>query len=122
LGTFVRRHDGPYQIRRKGKTTLRLQAIAMIDPAARWFEIIQSETKTADVVGNKVEIAWLSRCPWPTRITYDHGSEFIGNVFQHLIKEECDIEAKPSSKRNPQSNAILERIHQTMVTCFVPSK
>jgi transposase InsO family protein len=86
----------------------------MIDPATGWFEIVQSETKTADVVANKVEIAWLSRHPWPMRITYDHGSEFIGSEFQLLIKEECDIEAKPSSKRNPQSNAILERIHQTI--------
>jgi transposase InsO family protein len=48
------------------------------------------------------------------RITYDHGSEFIGSEFQLLIKEECDIESKPSSERNPQSNAILERIHQTI--------
>ena len=105
---------GPYQIRRKGKKTLRLQAITMIDPATSWFEIIQSDTATSDVVANKVEIAWLSRYPWPTKITYDHGSEFIGSEFQQLIKEEYDIEAKPSSKRNPQSNAILERIHQTI--------
>ncbi len=105
---------GPYQIRRKGKKTLRLQAITMIDPATGWFEIVESKTKTADVVANKVELSWLSRYPWPTKITYDHGSEFIGNEFQRLIKEEYDIEAKPSSKRNPQSNAILERIHQTI--------
>jgi transposase InsO family protein len=105
---------GPYQIRCKGKKTSHLQAIAMIDPATRWFEIIQSETKTADVVANKVEIAWLSRHPWPMRITCDHGSEFVGKKFQHSIKQECNIEAKPSSERNPQSNAILERIHQTI--------
>jgi hypothetical protein len=69
----------PCQIRRKGKKTSRLQAIAVIDPAMGWFEIVQSETKTADVVANEVEIAWLSRCPWPTRIMWDHGSEFIGS-------------------------------------------
>jgi hypothetical protein len=38
----------------------------------------------------------------------------MGSEFQHLIEEECNIEAKPSSKRNPQSDAILERIHQTI--------
>jgi transposase InsO family protein len=105
---------GPCQMQRKGKKTLRLQAVAMFDPATGWFEIVQSETKTADVVANKVEIAWLSRHPWPMRITYNHGSEFIGSKFQLLIEEEHDIEAKPSSKRNPQSDAILERIHQTI--------
>jgi hypothetical protein len=105
---------GPHQTRRKGKKTLRLQAIAVIDPATGWFEIVQSETKTADVAANRAEIAWLSRHPWPMRITCDHGSEFIGSEFQRLIKEECDVEAKPSSKRNPQSDANLKRIHQTI--------
>jgi hypothetical protein len=60
----------------------------MIDPATGWFGIVQSETKKADVVANKVEITWLSRYPWATKITYDHGSEFIGSEFQHLIKQE----------------------------------
>ena len=86
----------------------------MIDPATGWFEIVQSETKTADVVANEAEIAWLSRHPWPIRVTCDHGSEFIGSEFQRLIKEECDIEAKPSSKRDPQSSATLKRTHQTI--------
>jgi hypothetical protein len=106
---------GPCQMRRKGKKTLRLQAFAMIDPATGWFEIAQSsETKTADVVANKAETTWSSGHPWPVKITCDHGSEFVGSEFQHLIKQECDIEAKPSSKRNPQSSAILERIHKTI--------
>jgi hypothetical protein len=70
----------------------------MIDPATGWFKIIQSNSKAANVVTNKVEIAWLSRYPWPTKITYDHGSKFIGSKFQHLIKQEYDIKAKPSSK------------------------
>jgi hypothetical protein len=73
---------GPCQIRCKGKNTLCLQAVTVIDPATGWFEIVQSETKTADVVANKVEITWLSQHPWPMRTTYDHGSEFIGSEFQ----------------------------------------
>jgi hypothetical protein len=48
------------------------------------------------------------------KIAHDHGSEFIGSEFQHLIKQECDIEAEPSWKGNPQSNAILERMCQTI--------
>jgi hypothetical protein len=105
---------GPCQTRRKGKKTLLLQAIAMIDPATGWFEIVQSEAKTADVVANEAEVAWLSRHPWPTGITCDHGSEFVGSKFQRLIKEERDVEAEPSSQCNPQSDAILERTHQTI--------
>jgi hypothetical protein len=84
---------GHYQIRCKGKKTSRLQAITMIDPATGWFEIVQSKTKTAD----KAETgAWLSGCPWPTKITCDHRSEFlIGSEFQYSIKQECNIEAEP---------------------------
>jgi hypothetical protein len=84
---------GPCQIRRGGNKTSRLQAIAMINPATGWFQIVQSETKTADVVADEVEIAWLSRHPWPMRITCEHGSEFAGSEFQHSIEQECDIEA-----------------------------
>jgi hypothetical protein len=94
---------GPYQIRRKGKKTLCLQAVTIIDPATGWFKIIQSNTATSDAVANKIEIAWLSRYPWPIKITYDHSPKFIGSEFQNLIKQEYDIEAKPSSKQNPQS-------------------
>jgi transposase InsO family protein len=101
---------GPCQ----GKKTSRLQTTAMIDLATGWFEIVQSETKTADVVADKAETAWLSGCPQPTKIACDHGSEFIGSEFQQLIEQECDIGAEPSSERNPQSNAILERTHETI--------
>jgi hypothetical protein len=98
LGTSMCRHDRPLQIQRKGKKTLHLQAITTKNPATGWFKIVQSETKTADVVANKVELTWLSRYPWPTKNTYNHGSEFIGSEFQDLIKQEYDIEARPSSK------------------------
>jgi transposase InsO family protein len=64
----------------------------------------------ADIVANKIEIAWLSQYPRPIRIAYGHGSKFIGNEFQQLIKQEYNIEARPSSKWNPQSNVILERV------------
>ncbi len=65
---------GSYQLQRKGKKTSRLQDIAMIDSATGWFEIVQSDTMTADVVSNRVEIAWLSRPLWPNRIKYAHCS------------------------------------------------
>jgi hypothetical protein len=77
--------------------------------------LLHCKLKCLNFVADQVEIAWLSQCPWPTRITCKHhGSEFIGSMFQLLIKEEQDIEAEPSSERNPQSDAILERIQQTI--------
>ena len=101
---------GPYQIRRKGKKTLEFKAVTMIDPATGWFEMKQLCTKKADEVANAIELVWLTRYPWPQEITYDAGSEFKAE-FQTLILEEYHIKAKPITIRNPQANAIIERVH-----------
>ena len=56
---------------------------------------------------------WLSRYSRTTEITYDQGSQFIGNEFRKsLIETEYGITDKPSTSRNPTSNAILECINQ----------
>jgi transposase InsO family protein len=48
------------------------------------------------------------------QITFDRGSEFIGQDFQQMIKEDYAIKAKPITVRNPQANAIVERVHQVL--------
>ena len=40
---------------------------------------------------NIVEEEWLGRYPWPTQMTFDRGSEFIGHEFQTMIKETYGI-------------------------------
>ena len=82
----------------------------MINPATGWFEMKQLVTKKADEVANAIELVWLTRYPWPQEITYDAGSEFKAE-FQQLILEEYRIKAKPITVRNPQANAIIERVH-----------
>ena len=86
----------------------------MIDPATSWFEIHQYEDKRPITLANIVEQEWLTRYPWPTQITYDRGSEFIGQDFQTMIKEDYGITRKPITVRNPQANAIVERVHQVI--------
>ena len=106
---------GPYKIRRKGKKEpLICRCVTMIDPATGWFEISQYDDKRAITVANIVEHEWLSRYPWPTMITFDQGSEFIGHEFQNMIKHDYGIKAKPITTRNPQANAMIERVHQTI--------
>ena len=90
---------GPYPIRRKGKTDLICKCVAMIDPATGWFEIHQYNLIT---VANIAEQEWFSRYPWPTQITYDKGSEFIGKDFQSMIKNDYGIKGKPIAVRNSQ--------------------
>ena len=106
---------GPYTIRRKGKKDpLICRCVTMIDPATGWFEIHQYDDKRSITVANIVEQEWFCRYPWPTQITFDRGSEFIGHDFQDLIKNDYGIKDKPITTRNPQANAIVERIHQVI--------
>jgi transposase InsO family protein len=85
----------------------------MIDPASGWFEIVEIKTKSADVIANKLEQTWLSRYPWPSQVTFDKGSEFKAEVHD-LITKNYGITARMATTRNPQTNSILERIHQTV--------
>lgn len=105
---------GPYTIRQTPKKKLVCRCVTMIDPATGWFEIHQYDDKRSVTVANIAEQEWLSRYPWPTQITFDRGSEFIGHDFQDMIRNDYGIKAKPITVRNPQANAIVERIHQVI--------
>jgi hypothetical protein len=59
----------------------------MIDPATGWFEIHEIPTKSADVVANVLEQAWLSRYPWPSKLILDRGSEFKAKVAK-MVKND----------------------------------
>jgi hypothetical protein len=85
----------------------------MIDPATGWFEMRQISSKHAYVVANEVELAWLTRYPRPSIITYDRGTEFMAE-FATMVKHDYGIIVKAITTRNPQANAILERIHATI--------
>eukprot|EP00804_Cyclotella_cryptica_P000895 CCRYP_001139-RA/>CCRYP_001139-RA protein AED:0.39 eAED:-0.28 QI:0/0/0/1/0/0/2/0/246 len=115
----------------------------MIDPANSWFEIVELPVtefnsvtptgkqgckgtntqnkpkeayfdKSSAQVGSLVNKIWFSRYPRCQEITYDNGSEFKLN-FETL----CDsygIKRKPTGIKNPQANAILEWMHQVIMT------
>ena len=105
---------GPYTIKRRGKPDLVLWCVTMIDPATGWFEIQQVPgTKRADVVANIVEQTWLTRYPWPQIVTFDRGTEFMAE-FSAMLVNDYGVKRRPITKRNPQANAIVERVHQTI--------
>ena len=57
---------------------------------------------------------WLSRYPRAKNIIYDNGSE-----FKLHFKSLCDsygLKRKPTSIKNPQANAVLERIHAVVTS------
>ena len=79
---------GPYTITNKQtKKTLTLWAVTMIDAATGWFEMKTVNEKDAMTVANVVEQVWLTRYPWPEIVTYDKGTEFMGD-FGKMIKDQ----------------------------------
>ena len=58
---------------------------------------------------------WLSRYPRPLRCIHDNGSEFMSQEFQDTLKF-YGIQSVPTTVKNPQANAIIERMHQTTAT------
>ncbi len=63
---------------------------------------------------------WLSRYPRCRYIIYNNGSEFKLN-FEYLC-ETYGIKRKPTTVKNPQANAILERLHQVLGQMLRTSK
>jgi len=53
---------------------------------------------------------WLSRYPRPKQVVCDNGSEFKLH-FAELLKQ-YSVNRKPTTAKNPQANAVLERIHE----------
>jgi hypothetical protein len=114
---------GPYtmkkisHINKDGSTTtesITLWCVTMIDPATGWMEIKQIENhKEALNIADLVEQSWLTRYPWPQKLIFDRGSEFMG-AFARMIEDDYGIKCKGITTRNPQANAIIERAHQTI--------
>jgi hypothetical protein len=55
---------------------------------------------------------WFSRYPRPSEIGFDNGSEYK-KVFKEMVNN-YGLKRKASLSWNPQSNGIVERIHQVL--------
>ena len=123
---------GPYTIKGEDGSSVEFMCMTMIDPATGWFEVVELPTvavyremkkKDGEIVEVEDEIldkcsasisqlfnkTWLSRYPRPVEVVCDNGSEFKKD-FEALL-ESYSIKRKPTTIKNPQANAILERVH-----------
>ncbi len=131
---------GPYTLKGKDRTQIDFMCVTMIDPATSWFEIvelpisqqeldipkgtkrqlgkdthIQSKQpyfdQTSATVGTMINRTWFSPYPHNQYIVYNNGSKF--KLHFETLCDSYGLKRKPTSARNPQTNAILKRVHQT---------
>jgi hypothetical protein len=103
---------GPWTIK-LDNNSYSFYALTIIDPVTNFPDAVRLQNKTALHVGLQFENLWLSRYPRPTRCIHDRGTEFMGVDFQRVLQR-FGIKDVPTSVRNPQSNAICERLHQSV--------
>ncbi len=133
---------GPYTLMGKGGTQIDFMYVTMIDPATSWFEIMEllvSQLNESDIpmgtqghkgslthkqkkepyfdktsaVGSLINRTWFCHYPHSQYIVYDNGSEF--KLHFKTLCNSYGLKRKPTSVKNPQANAILERVHQTVM-------
>ena len=85
----------------------------MIDPTTGWSEMAQIPNKTAAEIVDITKKTWFTRYPLPQQIVFDRGTEFMAE-FSKMCHNDYVLKSKPIATRNPQSNAITKRIHQTI--------
>ncbi len=83
------------------------------DTALNLVKLICIDIKTAKYIRDKFIQSWLCQYPHPVGCLHDKGGEFIGQNFQWLL-ENFSIKDVCSTSKNPQSNAICERMHQAV--------
>ena len=123
---------GPYTIKSKDGTMLDYMCLTMINPATGWFEIaelpnadvtyVRKGKEIIEVIVDKSSVtvsqlfnkSWLSRYPRAKNTISDNGSEFKLH-FKSLV-DSYGLKRKPTSIKNPQANAVLERIHAVVTS------
>ena len=130
---------GPYTLKAKDGTEMDFMCLTMIDPATSWFEMVELPVvekpirnkkrkrngaykvdnkeyfdKSSRQISRLVYKSWFSRYPRCRKIIYDNGSEF--KLYFEDLCESYRIKRKPTTIKNPQANAILERVHQVVVS------
>jgi hypothetical protein len=103
---------GPWKIKVHG-TWLTIRALTIVDTTTNYPEIICIRDKGSREVIIQFENAWLSRYPKPRFVIHDQGTEFKSFEFQQYLAR-LGINSRQSTVKNPQSNALIERMHQTM--------
>ena len=127
---------GLYTLNGKGGSSIDFMALAMIDPASSWFEVVELPTitwlmtrtvnskeklikeeifdKSSDQISRLNNKIWLCRYPWCWYLIYNNRLEF--KLHFETLCDSYGIKRKPTTIKNPQANTICECVHQVLGT------
>jgi hypothetical protein len=103
---------GPWTVQVRGNP-YKFEALTVIDTVTNLVKFIRIDDKRSKTVARKFMQCWLMHYPWPQRCVHDPGTEFTGPDFQTLLQN-CHIRDVCTTAKNSQSNAVCERMHQTV--------
>ena len=83
----------------------------MIDRATNWPEFAIAKDSTALTASTLFDKVWLCRYPRPKNVIHDNGTEFSSEFLELLAS--YGINSKLTTVKNPQANAMIERVHLT---------
>ena len=110
---------GPWKIE-INRFEYQFRALTCIDTIIGLPEFIPIDNVTSLSVAQAFEDNWLSRYPAPLRCIHDNGNEFLGPAFSQMLLKNR-IKSVPTTVKNPQANAIVERMHQSISTMIAIS-
>jgi hypothetical protein len=99
----------PWTFQDVDNVTHQIQGLSIIYVATRWVELCAYNSKLSEDISLLVD---QSCYPRPRIAIFDNGSEF-SYEFLELLQSYC-VTAKPTTIKNPQTNAFVERIHQVI--------
>ena len=105
---------GPWTVNLHGQQ-MQFHALTTVDHATGIAEINRIKNKSSSHIAMTFINNYLARYPRPLRCIFDNGGEFVGQEFQQALVM-YGIEPHPTTVKNPQANAICERLHQVIAT------
>ena len=104
---------GTYTIPWKGKKTLKLWCLTIINPATDWFEMAQILNKMAAEIAEITKNTLFTCYPLPQQIVFYCGTKFMAEVVK-MCQNNDGLKRNRITTRKPQFNALIEQIYQTI--------
>jgi hypothetical protein len=103
---------GPWSIHIADQT-LQIQALTIVDTATTLAKVIHIEDRSLQHIANLFDNNWLAHYLCPLQCIFDQDGKFTGRPFQSMLIQN-GIHQVPTTVKNPQANAVCERMHSTI--------